>query len=361
MTTALAAPAATGNLSKHEEPSLDQALMLARALSKSGFFPNARDEFKALAVILAGREFGWSPTFALMNIQMTENGKLVISAAAMAAQIKNSGKYDYDVLECDDKGAVVEWYRIEWDSAGARKPVSLGKTSFTFEEAKRANLHGKFNWKAYPADMCLWRAVSRGAKRFCADVFLAPVYTDADEIPLNGERGLGVKVNVLQESEGSIDAQFQIAAEKPKPKVRLGAAPVSEPVVKPQDPAEVAKGGTVAHEGVTLANCLGIAPGSHDLAPDAVEPATADTSFDTTEIDALKEIFAPELADRILALAPGDTLGEVDLDSVGATVQTVLGTQKAALAAWKAVGVTGAGAVPKKEHIIAVAKSLATK
>ncbi|NJO31398.1 MAG: recombinase RecT [Richelia sp. SL_2_1] len=40
-----------------------------------------------------------------------------------------------------------------------------------------AGLLGKDNWKKWPSDMMFARALTRGARRYCPDVFGGPAYT----------------------------------------------------------------------------------------------------------------------------------------------------------------------------------------
>jgi hypothetical protein len=54
---------------------------------------------------------------------------------------------------------------------------TIGVSSFTMEDAKRAGLSGGDNWKKYPRNMLFARAMSNGAKWYCPDVFGGPVYT----------------------------------------------------------------------------------------------------------------------------------------------------------------------------------------
>jgi hypothetical protein len=342
-------------LESKTEYRLDEAMALAKYLSASKLFPAAKDEYKALALMLAGKEFGWSPVFSLMNLNMTPDGKLIMSSAAMGAQIKASGRYDYDVIQSDNDGAVVDFFKLDYSSSKLDRKL-LGRSEFSMEDAKRANLHGKFNYKSYPKNMCFWRAVSNGAKFYCPDVFMTPVYADVEFE--HSERGaLGVKVNVLADD---INAEFTLAPIKPeaaKPKVRLGAKAAEEP--KPEIktlPEPIAEPESSPEAFVEVAKNIGVEPGSHELAPDPKPVVDEETN---KNLDAMMEIFEMKLVDRIIALpdsAPTPT--NEDCATILAAVEATLGSKPAAKTAWKAVGrIDGP---PLKNQIIALARHLAS-
>ena len=118
-----------------------------------------------------GQELGLPP-FAAMNGIDIIDGRPAPGAGLIAALIKRDPRYDFRILEATPEGAT-----LEWTDAGQ----AIGTTSFTTADAERANLIGKYNWKNYPEDMCFARALTRGARRFCADIFLGAVYV-AEEL-----------------------------------------------------------------------------------------------------------------------------------------------------------------------------------
>lgn len=96
------------------------------------------------------------------------NGKLAVQSNIMAAALRRHPDYDYEVIEVGDKGATV---------AIIRRGTEVGRASFTEEDAKRAGLLSKDNWKTYPQDMYFSRALARAQRRYAPDVFMQPVYT----------------------------------------------------------------------------------------------------------------------------------------------------------------------------------------
>lgn len=150
---------------------------LGAVFTKSGYFKDVNDASKAMVKILAGRELGIPPVQAMMGLHIIE-GKPVISAGLQAACVKRSGKYDYRVVEHSDRVC-----RLEVTHNGQ----VIGRSEFTIEEATRAGLAGKQNWRNYPRDMLFARAIGRVARHHCADVFGGPVY-NADEMIDAGKR-----------------------------------------------------------------------------------------------------------------------------------------------------------------------------
>ncbi|HEV8573868.1 MAG TPA: hypothetical protein VGR43_04085 [Dehalococcoidia bacterium] len=153
------------------DTSMDQTLKTAELLARSGYFSDAKDAAQAFAKILAGQELGLGAFQALSSIHIVQ-GKPVLSATLIAALVKRSGRYNYRVRRMDE--TVCE---IEFSECGE----SVGVSSFTMAEAKRAGLATKDIWQKYPSDMLFARAMSRGAKHYCADVFGGAIYTP-DEI-----------------------------------------------------------------------------------------------------------------------------------------------------------------------------------
>jgi hypothetical protein len=91
----------------------------------------------------------------------------------MASAIKRSGKYDYRATVTDEEA------RIEFRQRGQDGTWdTIGISSFTMEDAKRAGLGGE-NWRKYPKAMLFARAVANGYKAHCPDALgAAPVYVE---------------------------------------------------------------------------------------------------------------------------------------------------------------------------------------
>ena len=132
--------------------------------------------------VLAGAELGFGPIASMTGIYIVE-GRVTLSANLMAATIKRHPRYDYRVAELTDEKAEL-WFFENGEQSGT--------SEFTMDDARRAGLASRQNWRQFPRNMLLWRALSNGAKFYCPDAFSgAPVYTPeelgADTDPETGE------------------------------------------------------------------------------------------------------------------------------------------------------------------------------
>jgi len=162
---------------------------LGKTLVASGYFKDAEKTSQAIVKVLAGRELGIPAISAMTGIYVIQ-GRVTFSANLMAAQVRNSKRYDYNILHLGDDYAEIEFVNGE---------RVLGTSKFTIEDAKRA---GTKNMDKFPRNMLFARAMSNGVKWFCPDLFGAPVYTP-EELGAN----VDVDGNVLslpKESNGHV-------------------------------------------------------------------------------------------------------------------------------------------------------------
>lgn len=150
-------------------------MTLSTVMVQSGFFPNAESVAQGVVKILAGRELGF-PAIASMRHIYVHNGHIGLQATLIANKIRQSGTYDYKILESTDEKCSIEFKR-KVDGAWAVE----GTASFTMEEAKRAKLvKAGSGWENYPSDMLFARAITRGQRRHCPDVFGQTVYSEEE-------------------------------------------------------------------------------------------------------------------------------------------------------------------------------------
>jgi hypothetical protein len=146
------------------EPSITQ---LGEIFFKSGYFQDTRDAAQAVTKIMAGRELGVPPVASMTGIYIVK-GKPALGANLIAACVKRSGKYNYRVLQHDPTVCEIEFQELiggKWEACGVSK--------FSLEDAKRM---GTQNMDKFPRNMLFARAMSNGAKWYCADVFIGGVY-----------------------------------------------------------------------------------------------------------------------------------------------------------------------------------------
>ena len=156
---------------------------LAKTIKLSGCFGDC-NQYEAAVKIMAGRDLGLGPVEAMRGLHVFE-GKIELGSAVMSSKIKGSGTYDYEVVRHDDEGCFIDCWEKS-PRTGTWK--QLPSISFTREEATRANLMGKFNWKNYFDDMTFARCLSRFFRRYCPHLAGGAVYGDG-EISDSGPQG----------------------------------------------------------------------------------------------------------------------------------------------------------------------------
>ncbi len=159
------APAPTGL------PMEQDLLQLGKAMASSGFFKDATRASQAIVKILAGREMGIGPSAAMAGIYIID-GKTVLSAGLIASAIKRSPRYDFRVTELTPTTCTLTFFE---------DGLSVGVSTFTLDDARDAGLVGRAVWKSYPRNMLFARALTNGARWYCAGVFGGAVY-EAEEL-----------------------------------------------------------------------------------------------------------------------------------------------------------------------------------
>lgn len=149
---------------KHEPTSFQDIMSIGKAFAESGMFPDIKSAAMAVVKIQAGQELGIAPFAAMSGIHIIA-GKATVGAGLMAAKVKASNKYDYEVIQMDEKICSLDFYQ------GKKK---LGNSTFTIEDAKKADTK---NIGKFPRNMLFARAISNGVRWYAPDVFTSPVYT----------------------------------------------------------------------------------------------------------------------------------------------------------------------------------------
>lgn len=203
---------------------------IAQSVCKTEFVPVGLrgSPEKVLAAILAGREIGIGPMRALEHISVID-GKPNFSAELLLAKIREAG-HSVTIVEHTDKQVTVK---------GVRRDTRDEHTvTWTLEDAAKAGIAGKHNWKHYPRTMLTWRAVTDlarflfpdaigGLLRYTADELgdagrppvilvdgetgeiLDPEILDSDPPPDGGQEDAGADSAGDHGSEASVDASAQ--------------------------------------------------------------------------------------------------------------------------------------------------------
>lgn len=148
---------------------------MADALSKSTLLPDALKGKAAdvMVQILAGQELGMSPMASIRGVHIVQ-GKPILSADTMVGLCLASGLAEYFVcVDATDTAVTFETKR-----KGAPVPQ---RCTWTMDQAKRAGINTKDNWRLHPRQMLSARARSELARSVYPDV-LAGVYVPEDQI-----------------------------------------------------------------------------------------------------------------------------------------------------------------------------------
>ena len=196
---------------------------VALTVAKSGLFGGKSPE-QAFVAIATGMELGLKPMQALRNIYVVD-GKPTFSADGGFAIVRNHPEYGGIKWEvANDKEARCVMTRI---SRGGQLKEEF-PASFTMQDAARAGLANKTNWKNYPARMLRARAISYACRDAFPDV-LNGLYTpeeldpdiELDETgnPVQKERPIAAEVHDCQcgKSDGNCNCGENCRHEEPVP------------------------------------------------------------------------------------------------------------------------------------------------
>jgi hypothetical protein len=173
-----------------------EIMTIAKSFADSGMFPDCKSMAQAAVKIQAGREFGIQPFAAMSGIHIIQ-GKPTIGAGLMAARVKGFGKYDYKVIEHNDKVCSIEYFQGK---------ESIGVSTFTIEDARKA---GTKNLDKFPKNMLFARAMSNGVKWFTPDIYEMPVYVPEEMAQVTEDVQAQVVETPAPKQRTLNDEQFQ--------------------------------------------------------------------------------------------------------------------------------------------------------
>ena len=135
---------------------------LAHAIANTDFVPKAMrgNEAAIAASILYGDEVGLSPMQSLAKIAVID-GKPSLAAEAQRALILAAG-HNIWLEEQTTTKVTIAGKRFDQDQ--------IGRVTWTMDDARRAKLDGKQNWRTYPRQMLVARASAELARSMFADV-----------------------------------------------------------------------------------------------------------------------------------------------------------------------------------------------
>lgn len=133
----------------------------AKHFLDSGYFKDMRSVSQGFVKIMKGRELGIGSFTACDQINMI-NGKPTLNANLLASLIRNSKRYDYEILELSNTVCSIQVLK----EGKKLNPV----ITFTIDDAKRAGLTRNATYNAYPQNMLFARCISNAARFHCPDI-----------------------------------------------------------------------------------------------------------------------------------------------------------------------------------------------
>ena len=198
----------------------------ATTLVKSGFLPKAVDTpEKALAIAMKGRELGLPMMQSITSIHVIDC-KPTISAELMAALVHQ--RVPGSVLRCIETSDKICTYEA------ARPSDKILKMSFTWDEAVRAGVTNKDNWKKYPAAMLRARCCSAICRIVFPDAIMG-CYTPDELGAITNDEGEVVDVIDISSNQRKSDTvKSKSTTEQPKGngQTEKNSVPVSETKAK---------------------------------------------------------------------------------------------------------------------------------
>lgn len=161
---------------------LSESIEIGKLFFESGLFQDVKSAAQAVVKIQAGAEIGITPFQSISNFHIIK-GKPTVGAHLMAARIKASGKYDYEVIKHDDTVCHIDFFSVVKGERGKK----IGESVMTIQDAAKL---GTQNLQKMPRNMLFARAISNGQRWHCPDVFTGVVYVpeEMNDIPGDQDR-----------------------------------------------------------------------------------------------------------------------------------------------------------------------------
>lgn len=210
------------------------AARLAEAVARTEFVPSGlRGKPDAItACVLFGHEVGIPPMQALAKIHVID-GRPSMSAELMRAMVQRAG-HDVWFEDTTTTRATLCGRRANWPDD------RVSKVTWTMDDAKKAGLDGRQNWRKYPRAMLKARATGELCRDLFADVLGGISYTveelqDGDVV--DGEIVEPVAAAKPATQTRKAPARKRAPARSAEPAAALPAAP-PPPLPGEEDPVE---------------------------------------------------------------------------------------------------------------------------
>jgi hypothetical protein len=133
----------------------------AAALAAGILPPHVKTPEMAVAIAVKGAEMGFKPYQALEAIEPIQGRYTVKPEALLSLAYEKVPGFICNVVESNDKRAIIDM---------GRNGVVTFRSTYTMEDATKAGLAGKDNWRRMPVTMLRWRATGAALKVVCPDV-----------------------------------------------------------------------------------------------------------------------------------------------------------------------------------------------
>ena len=186
--------------------------------------PHVKSVEQAIAIAAKGREMGFEPYQALEAIVPIQGRYTVGPEALLSLAYRRVPGFVCRVVESTAEKCVVDL---------GRNGVVSFRSTYTMEDAKKAGLWDKDNWRKNPVAMLRWRAMGAGLKIVCPDLRCGvPTADEAEEMDARDRLASVAKA-------GSLDDALAPAAPAKAAPVVIEQAPAPEatpPVAAPPAP-----------------------------------------------------------------------------------------------------------------------------
>ncbi len=152
--------------------SMDDLASMASAVALSRMFKGTDTVEKAATKMMFAMAMGFDPMAGLTGIDIIE-GNPTPNGHFWAAALESHPRYDYEVRETSSERCTITFLR---------DGVERGTLTWTMEDAQRAGLAGKDNWRKYPRPMLYNRCMTEGARMFCPQLFAGIRAYDPEEM-----------------------------------------------------------------------------------------------------------------------------------------------------------------------------------
>jgi hypothetical protein len=192
-------------LTAFEPHDLASAMQLADVLSRSKLIPGSlRNPADILIVVMTGRELGLTVMQSVRGCHVID-GKVGMSAELMLALVKRRPECKFiRIVESTDIVCTLETQRD-----GDPEPTRM---SYSIEQAKRAGVTNKDNWKKHTEAMLRARCASALCRAVYPDLLLGVYSEDEMDEIAGSRRPARVESTVIESTEASDGLAADIAS-----------------------------------------------------------------------------------------------------------------------------------------------------